>query len=209
MLPATKEDVMKKLCQILTLLVTVLTAQTVIAAEVGDNGLHIQPFFADTFLEMGEDLAEATAEGKDLMVLFEQNGCPYCAEMHAVNFEREEIVSYIEENFMVIQIDMWGSREVTDFDGETLEERALARKWFVNFTPTTLFFTLDDPDNPPDNMRDALSFLLPGYFKPFHHLSSLEYVATDGYLEQPNFQRWLQAKADHMREQGLDVDLWN
>jgi len=200
---------MKKLCQILTLLVTVLTAQTVIAAEVGDNGLHIQPFFADTFLEMGEDLAEATAEGKDLMVLFEQNGCPYCAEMHAVNFEREEIVSYIEENFMVIQIDMWGSREVTDFDGETLEERALARKWFVNFTPTTLFFTLDDPDNPPDNMRDALSFLLPGYFKPFHHLSSLEYVATDGYLEQPNFQRWLQAKADHMREQGLDVDLWN
>ena len=193
----------------LAVISTALFAHAAQSAEVGDNGLHLQPFFADTFLEMGEDLAEATAEGKDLMVLFEQNGCPYCAEMHAVNFEREEIVSYLEENFMVIQIDMWGSREVTDFDGEAMEEKALARKWFVNFTPTTLFFALDDPDNPPESMRDALVFLLPGYFKPFHHISSLEYVATDGYKEQPNFQRWLQAKADHMREQGQEVDLWN
>lgn len=197
---------MKKLFVILT---AILLSHTAHAAEVGDNGLHLQPFFADTFLEMGEDLAEAAAEGKDLMVIFEQNGCPYCAEMHAVNFERDEIVSYIEENFLVIQIDMWGSREITDFDGEALEERALARKWFVNFTPTTLFFALDDPDTPPESMRDALIFMLPGYFKPFHHLSSLEYVATDGYSEQPNFQRWLQAKADHMRENGEEVDLWN
>ncbi len=79
----------------------------------------------------------------------------------------------------------------------------------MNFTPTTLFFALDDPDTPPESMRDALIFMLPGYFKPFHHLSSLEYVATDGYSEQPNFQRWLQAKADHMRENGEEVDLWN
>jgi len=200
---------MNRMTSALAVLLTAFFTQTASGAEVGDDGLHLQPFFADTFLEMGEDLAEAAAEGKDLMILWEQNGCPYCAEMHAVNFEREEIVSYLEENFMVIQLNMWGSREVTDFDGEAMEERALARKWFVNFTPTTLFFALDDPDNPPESMREALAFMLPGYFKPFHHISSLEYVATDGYIEQPNFQRWLQAKADHMREQGQEVDLWN
>jgi len=197
---------MKKLFGFLT---AILIAHAAQAAEVGDDGLHLQPFFADTFLELGEDLAEAAADGKDLMIIWEQFGCPYCAEMHAVNFEREEIVSFLEENYMVIQLNMWGSREVTDFDGEALEERDLARKWFVNFTPTTMFFVLDDPDSQPESMRDALAFMLPGYFKPFHHLSSLEYVATDGYKEQPNFQRWLQAKADHMREQGLEVDLWN
>ena len=200
---------MNRMTSALAVLLTAFFTQTASGAEVGDDGLHLQPFFADTFLEMGEDLAEAAAEGKDLMILWEQNGCPYCAEMHAVNFEREEIVSYLEENFMVIQLNMWGSREVTDFDGEAMEERALARKWFVNFTPTTLFFALDDPDNPPESMREALAFMLPGYFKPFHHISSLEYVATDGYIEQPNFQRWLQAKADHMREQGLEVNLWD
>lgn len=200
---------MNRFIGILAAIATLILTQSASAAEVGEDGLHLQPFFADTFLEVGEDLAEATAEGKDLMIIWEQFGCPYCAEMHEVNFEREDLVSYLEENFMVIQLNMWGSREVTDFDGEILEERALARKWFVNFTPTTQFFALDDPDNPPDSMRDALAFLLPGYFKPFHHISSLEYVATDGYKEQPNFQRWLQAKADHMREQGQEVDLWN
>lgn len=200
---------MNKLIGILAKAATLILVQTAHAAEMGDDGLHKQPFFADTFLELGEDLAEAAAEGKDLMVIWEQYGCPYCKEMHEVNFAREDIPAYVEEHFMVIQLNMWGSREVTDFDGKVLEERDLARRWFVNFTPTTLYFTLDDADTPPQDMREALAFMLPGYFKPFHHLSSLEYVATDGYKEQPNFQRWLQAKADHMREQGLEVNLWD
>jgi thioredoxin-related protein len=90
-----------------------------------------------------------------------------------------------------------------------MEEKELVRKWFVSFTPTTLLFAWDDPETPPAGMRDALAFMMPGYFKPFHHISGLEYVATDGYKSEPNFQRWLQAKADHMREQGLDVNLWD
>lgn len=179
------------------------------AAELGDDGLHKQPFFSDTFLDMAEDLADATAQGKDLMIIIEQFGCPYCREMHEVNFEREDIVSYIEEHYLVVQLNMWGSREVTDFDGEAMEEKDLVRKWFVSFTPTTLLFAWDDPDTPPANMREALAFMMPRYFKPFHHISGLEYVATDGYKSEPNFQRWLQAKADHMREQGLEVDLWD
>ena len=178
------------------------------AAEVGEDGLHIQPFFADTFLELSEDLAEAAAEGKDLMVIIEQRGCPYCRELHEVNFAREEISSYADENFLVLQLNMWGAREMTDFDGESMEERDLIRKWFVSFTPTTLFFTLKDPENPPEDMREALAFLMPGYFKPFHHMSAMEYVASDGYAEEPNFQRWLQAKADKMREEGHEVVIW-
>jgi len=199
---------MKILKQVLTSALLALSTQLTHAATLGDDGLHIQPFFADTFLELCEDLAEATADGKDLMIIWEQYGCPYCREMHEVNFERDDIPAYIEEHFMVIQLNRWGAREVTDFDGEAMEERDLARKWFVNFTPTTMFFVQDDSDTPPQDMREAMVFMLPGYFKPFHHMSSLEYVATDGYKDQPNFQRWLQAKADHMREQGQDVTIW-
>lgn len=179
------------------------------AAELGDNGLHKQPWLHDSFLDFQEDLAEARDGGKDLIVLIEQRGCPYCREMHEVNFAREDIVKTITENFLVVQIDMWGSREVVDFDGESIPEKTLVRKWFVNFTPTTLIFAWDDPDNPPADMRETLAFTMPGYFKPFHHLSALEFVATDGYKEQPNFQRWLQAKADNMREQGLEVEIWD
>lgn len=185
---------------------TLFAAPMTIAAEVGADGLHKQPFFANTFLDMAEDLAEASAEGKDLMIIVEQNGCPYCRELHEVNFERAEIRDYVADNFLVVQLDMWGSREVVDFDGEALEEKDLVRKWFVTFTPTTLIF---DGDSEPEDMREGLAFLMPGYFKPFHHLSAMEYVATDGYQDQPNFQRWLQAKADHMREQGQEVNIWD
>ena len=53
-------------------------ARTGFAAEVGDDGLHKQPWFLDTFLELGDDLAAAADNGRHLMILYEQNGCPYC-----------------------------------------------------------------------------------------------------------------------------------
>lgn len=178
------------------------------AAEVNDDGLHVQPWFHDSFLEFQDDLAEAREAGKDLIILIEQKGCPYCLEMHEKNFTREDIVKTITEGFVVIQLNMWGAREVVDFDGETLTENKLMRKWGVSFTPTSLFFAWDDKENKPTNMRDALAFRMPGYFKPFHHISGLEYVSSDGYKEQPSFQRWLQAKADKMREDGKEVKIW-
>ncbi|MCI2398120.1 thioredoxin family protein [Aliiroseovarius subalbicans] len=176
-----------------------------LAAELGDDGLHKQPWFLDSFLEMQDDLAEAAAEGKDLLILFEQAGCPYCRELHEVNFARNEIVSFLTEHYVVVQLDMFGAREVVDFDGEALEERALAVKWGVNFTPMTLMFSLDG--DVPQNARAAEAFRLPGYLKPFHYLSSLEFVATDAYQNQ-HFQRFLQAKFEHLAEQGVDPDVW-
>jgi thioredoxin-related protein len=173
---------------------------------VADNGLFTQPFFVETFFDFADDHAEAAAQGKGLVIIFEQRGCPYCREMHRVNFAKPEIVDFVTENFNVVQLDMWGSREVTDFDGETMEERALARKWGVNFTPTLLFFAADaDVDGKPGNTVESAR--LPGYFKPFHFLSMFQYVDSGAYHDQP-FQRFLQDKAEKMREQGIEVDLW-
>lgn len=174
-------------------------------ARIGDDGLHKQDFFLDSFLEMGADLEEAAAEGKGLIVIFEQRGCPYCRELHNVNFERSEIVNYISENFLVVQLNLWGDREVLDFDGEALSEKDLASKWFVNFTPTTVLI-------PPEavgaqSVREATAFLMPGYFKPFHYVSSLEYVMSGEY-KNLGFQRFLQAKAEKLEAQGIEVDLW-
>ena len=173
-------------------------------AQLGDNGLHVQPFFMQTFLDLAEDKAEAEAEGKHFAVLFEQRGCPYCREMHEVNFARPEIAEFVASNFGVLQIDLWGSREVVDFDGEALEERALARKWGVNFTPTMVFFTTggDGPD-----FRSLEAVRMPGYFKPFHFMTMFEFVAGDSYVDQP-FQRYLQDKFARYEKEGKVPDLW-
>lgn len=175
------------------------------AAGPGDDGLYRQPWFVDSFLELGDDLATAAAEGRGLMVLFEQAGCPYCRELHQVNFARPEIADFIRGHFDVVQLDLWGARAVLDFDGEELEERALAAKWGVNFTPTTVLFPAGNAG--ATALAEAEAFRLPGYLKPFHYLSALEYVATGEYAVQP-FQRYLQDKFAVLREQGIDPDVW-
>ena len=57
-------------------------------ATLGDDELHKQPWFTQSFLELSDDLDDAINDNKVLMVLVEQAGCPYCRELHRVNFER-------------------------------------------------------------------------------------------------------------------------
>lgn len=184
---------------------SVIAFPTLAGGELGDDGLHKQDWFLNSFLEMPDDLAEAADEDKFLMVIIEQAGCPYCRELHNVNFKRPEITDYIQENFIVVQLDLWGSREVVDFDGEALEERDLVRKWGVNFTPTTLIFTMDG--GVPESFFQGEAFRMPGLLKPFHYLSSLEYVVSGQYKDQP-FQRFLQGKFEDLQAKGISPDVW-
>lgn len=173
---------------------------------VGDNGLHTQAWFVNSFLDIGEDLAEAKAQGKGLVVIFEQAGCPYCREMHRVNLRRPDIVEQIMATFHVVQLDLRGSRETTDTDGQKLAEKDLARKWGVAFTPTLLFFSKDaDPAGKPANL--AVAAVMPGYFKPFHFASMFDYVAS-GKFKETHFQDFIIERRERMRAEGKDVTLW-
>jgi thioredoxin-related protein len=46
------------------------------------------------------------------------------------------------------------------------------------------------------------------YLRPFHIAGALDYVASGAYAREPSFQRFLQERAERMRKQGVDVDLW-
>ncbi|WP_282608565.1 thioredoxin family protein [Pelagibius sp. Alg239-R121] len=175
--------------------------------ELADNGLHSQDWFLQSFLDLQEDLGDAESGGKHFAVLWEQAGCPYCRELHAVNLMRPTLVRYLKENFEVLQLDLWGSRAVTDFDGEELEERALARKWQINFTPTISFFPRDSGAVAGKNGREAEVARMPGYFKPFHFLSMFEYVRDGRYADQ-SFQRYLQDKFARIEAEGGTADVW-
>lgn len=181
-------------------------AGKVLSQEVGDDGLHLQPWFHDGFLEMGPDLEDAAAEGKGLIVIFEQKGCPYCRELHEVNFTIPEITEYQAEHFLTVQLNLWGDRMVTDFDGEELPEKELAQKWFVNFTPTIMMFAAQNAG--AGSMREAEAFRMPGYFKPFHYGSALEYVSTGAYTDE-GFQRYTRARFERHEEEGLNPSLWD
>ena len=191
-----------------TFLATALLAPlalTATAQEVGDDGLHKQPWFYDSFLEMGPDLQDAAAEGKGLIVIFEQRGCPYCRELHEVNYAIPEITDYQAEHYLTVQLNLWGDRVVTDFDGEELSEKNLAQKWLVNFTPTVVFFAAENEGM--TSAEEAESFRMPGYFKPFHYASALEYVTTGGYHDA-GFQRFTRARFEQHEADGKHPSLW-
>nr|WP_245830751.1 thioredoxin family protein [Planktotalea arctica] len=109
------------------------------AASIGDDGLHKTDWMRDTFKDLREDLEEANDEGKRLMIIFEQRGCIYCTKMHKEVFSQARVSDYISENYFVVQLNLHGDIEVTDFDGETLSEKDMARKWGILFTPSMMF----------------------------------------------------------------------
>jgi thioredoxin-related protein len=176
-------------------------------SPVGEDGLHIQEWFHDSFLDLSEDLQEAQEQGKRLVIFWEQRGCPYCKRAHEINFRIPTMVNYIEKNFMVLQLNLWGDREVTDFDGEKLSEKKLAEKYSILFTPTLQFF--------PENLEkvagkkgsDAEVVRIPGYFKPFHFFFLFHYAFDKGYEKQPSFQRWLSNIGRELDEKGIEYDL--
>jgi thioredoxin-related protein len=172
-----------------------------------EDGMYKQPWFLETFLELSDDHAEASQAGKRFVVMWEQKGCPYCKEMHEVNFARPEIHEYIRDHFAVLQLNLWGSRAVVDFDGETLEERKLARKWRVNFTPTIQFLPAQLPATGKEPGGDLEVARMPGYFKPFHFISMFEFVYDKAYQKE-NFQRYLQDKFAVLKAKGIDPNVW-
>jgi len=173
------------------------------ASTINEDGLHVQQWFSESFLILKEDVADAASEGKRVAVIFEQRGCPYCKEMHNVNLAEPEISDFIKKNFAVVQMNLWGAREVEDLDGKAMEERALARRWRVNFTPTIVF--LPTPEEAAKGETEVAR--MPGYFKPFHFLSMFEYVNDGAYTDQ-NFQRYLQNKFKALEEKGEKPKVW-
>lgn len=109
-----------------------------------DDGMYHQTWEVVSFLDLREDFADAQAKGRRFAVVFEQRGCVYCTKMHKEVLSQRYINDYVRENFSIVQLDLFGAREVTDFDGKKLSESKLAERWNVMFTPTVVFFK-DDP----------------------------------------------------------------
>ena len=124
-------------------------------------------WFKTSFLDLNEDIAEAAAEGRRLLLYFYQDGCPYCKKLITVNFAQKAIEDKTRQNFDVVAINMWGDREVTDFEGNSITEKKLAENFRVMFTPTMLFL----------NEKGQVALRINGYFPPFRFGSALDYVA--------------------------------
>ena len=179
-----------KFLKILLLAMFPLFVNQVNALEVGDDGLHKTPWMQDTFKDLREDLEEANAEGKRLVLFFEQIGCIYCTKMHKEVFSKEKVSNYINDNFFVVQLNLHGDIEVTDFDGDVLPEKDIARKWGILFTPSILF--LPPEVDSSSSAQQAAVAMMPGAFSAGTTLDLFTWVREERYLldNGEDFQRY-------------------
>ncbi len=134
------------------------------------GSVEFPAWFNNSFMDIGEDIAEATAENKRLVLFFYQDGCPYCKKLIEYNFTQRDIVEKTRATVDVLPINMWGDREVTWLDGETMTEKAFAVKMRVMFTPTMLF--LDE--------QGRVALRVNGYYGPNKFKAALAYIADKG-----------------------------
>ena len=133
---------------------------------------------------------------KPLLVMFEQKQCSPCDELHLDIAKRKESVELLSR-FNVAVLDMWSDRVVTIPSGKKMKIRDWARKLDVKYAPSLLFF---------DESGEEV-FRSDAYLKAFHTQTVMDYVASGAYKTQSNFQRYVDQRADHLREQGIEVNL--
>ena len=140
------------------------------AQDPAPHAIDIPRWFTESFLDLREDIRDAAAEGRRLMVYFGQDGCPYCTRLMTTSFSQRDIVAKTRRHFVAIALNLWGDREVTWVDGQVMSEKALARNLGVQFTPTLLFF----------DEQGAVVARLNGYYPPHRLDAVLDYAARGG-----------------------------
>ena len=163
-----------------------------------NGGLLSEDWFAVTFKDMREDLATANDEGKRLAIIIEQFGCIYCRKLHEEVLSDEEVADFIKENFVVVQVNMFGDEELTDLDGEVLSEREAVRRWGVVFTPIFL------PEEAPDDVTvsEAAVQTMPGAFGKWTVLDMFKWIREKGYESGEHFQKYHARNINRLREEG-------
>lgn len=164
------------------------------AREPASGRLHDQPFFLKAPLDLDRSRRPAA---RPLAVLFEQKDCAACDELHGKGFN-EPAVRALTAKFDVARLELFGTERLVTPGGQSLTATQWRRELKVAYTPTIVFF----------DARGAEVFRIESYLKPFHLASTFDYVASGAYRTQPNFQRYIQARAERIRKAGGRVDLW-
>lgn len=170
------------------------TAPSFAKATLGDDGIYHMDWYLESFLDVADDLAGATAKGKRFAIMWGLKGCPSCKRMHEVHMMDPKIEAYIRDNFEILHLNHIGAREVTDFDGRKRSEKAFGEAYGIRFTPTIQFFP-ESTDGLAARAGQAREVArMPGLLEPPEFLAMFRYVREKGYESMP-FPDWLKKQA--------------
>ena len=154
-------------------------ATSALSPGLVNPGFEEKPaWFKASFLDIREDLAEARAADRRVVLYFYQDGCPYCAKLLREGFADQAIATMTRRAFDVIALNIWGDREVVGLQGEQTTEKGFAVGLKVQFTPTLLMLDEDG----------RVVLRIDGYFPPHRLRTALGYVAERRERSGQSFQ---------------------
>jgi thioredoxin-related protein len=159
-----------------------------------DAGILLDEDFFVATTDLGGLLQESA---RPLVVYFETTDCRECETMHKrilADAPTRELVQQASN----VQFNVASQQIITTPDGRRLSVNQWARDLGIAYTPSLVFFDAGGKEV----MR------IDAFLKTFHFQSVYAYVLDKAYLEVPEFQRYISARADHIRESGFDTDIW-
>lgn len=130
------------------------------------------------------------------LVMFEQKQCKACDELHNDILKRPASRKQLKR-FDVAVLDMWSNDTILRPDGKSSSIRDWADDLNIQYAPSMVFLDKSGKE----------VFRIEAYLKAFHTQSVMDYVASGAYKKQPNFQRYIDERADGLRAKGVEVDL--
>ena len=160
----------------------------------------------EKFIYKGNDLASLiNTSKKPVMILFEQGECAECDELHGDIFRRLPVYKQLQQ-FSIAQVDINSKENIIGPEGQNVSQKELAKVLKIQYTPSILFY--EPGKNIVMGSENKAVFRSEAYLKSFHIQALLDYIISKAYLSEPEFQRFVQRRAEKMREEGSEVDLW-
>ena len=135
---------------------------------------------------------------RPLAVLFERPGCRNCDILHERVLANPDTRSLLQQ-FDAVQLDMQSDTPVITPDGRKLTASEWAGELNLGFAPSLVLF----------DKQGVEVMRIDAFIKTFHFQSVLDYVLQEAYRDEPSFQRFISARAEHLRESGIDVNIWD
>lgn len=144
-----------------------------VGAAGGPEQFIIQPLDYD----IPAEVSAAAQQGKTLVVMFGQNGCPYCEKMHKRVFPHPQVSEQYGAHFVLFEINIKGDLEVIGHDGEATTEKQYAGQMRARATPLFVYYDKDG--------KDVLR--LTGYQEPGIFMTAGRYVSSEAYKDGTTF----------------------
>ena len=131
--------------------------------------------------DLRAELGAARGSGKLLMIYFWRDGSPYCELFEKEILTRGKLRKAIEDNYRLIEVNVFGEEPIIGLDGVGTDEKSLASAMGVSEAPTIVFVGEDG----------SPVFTMPAVWKKSTHFEAATHYVKEGRYRESSFQEFI------------------